>query len=57
MRFSFKMPEFDISGVSVSFPYEIYPIQRRYMEKVIETLNKRKSVALLESPTGSFTLI
>ena len=46
-----KMPEFIIGGVPVSFPFEPYDVQRRYMEKVIESLDKSAN-SVLESPTG-----
>lgn len=40
-----------IGGVPVSFPFEPYDVQRRYMEKVIESLDKSAN-SVLESPTG-----
>ncbi|KAJ6638998.1 Regulator of telomere elongation helicase 1 like [Pseudolycoriella hygida] len=46
------MPEFNISGTSVSFPYEPYQLQRDYMTKVIECLNNSTN-GVLESPTGT----
>lgn len=46
-----KMPEFTIAGIPVSFPFEPYNVQRRYMEKVIECLD-RSTNSVLESPTG-----
>lgn len=49
------MPEYDISGVSVNFPFEPYDVQRRYMEKVIECLDKGTN-GVLESPTGLYDL-
>lgn len=45
------MPEIDINGVPVKFPYQPYDVQRKYMEKVIEALDKGVN-AVLESPTG-----
>lgn len=45
------MPEYNISGVPVVFPFEPYSVQRAYMEKVIECLNN-SSNGVLESPTG-----
>lgn len=48
-----KMPEFIIGGIPVSFPFEPYHVQRRYMEKVIESLD-RSANSVLESPTGLF---
>lgn len=45
------MPEFTIGGIPVSFPFEPYDVQRRYMEKVIECLD-RSANSVLESPTG-----
>lgn len=47
------MPEFIIGGIPVSFPFEPYQVQRRYMEKVIESLDKSAN-SVLESPTGLF---
>lgn len=46
------MPEISISGVPVTFPFEPYSVQRAYMEKVIECLNKSAN-GVLESPTGT----
>lgn len=46
------MPEFVISNIPVSFPFEPYDVQRRYMEKVIECLDKSAN-SVLESPTGT----
>ncbi len=46
------MPAVDIESVSVEFPFQPYPAQLTYMEKVVEALNKRTN-ALLESPTGT----
>lgn len=51
------MPEYTIGGIPVTFPFEPYDVQRRYMEKVIESLD-RSANCVLESPTGllfSFT--
>ena len=42
----------NISGIEVIFPYEPYPIQKIYMEKVIEACQKN-TIAGLESPTGT----
>ena len=42
-----------IQGIPIYFPYEPYPPQRSYMEKVILTLNKQGSISALESPTGT----
>ena len=41
-----------IAGHKVYFPFNPYACQQKYLEKVIEALNK-KSNALLESPTGT----
>uniref|UniRef100_A0A182N072 Regulator of telomere elongation helicase 1 homolog n=1 Tax=Anopheles dirus TaxID=7168 RepID=A0A182N072_9DIPT len=46
------MPSFDIRGVSVQFPFEPYEPQKKYMEKVLEGLQKRQN-AVLESPAGT----
>ena len=42
-----------IQGIPIYFPYNPYPPQRLYMEKVILTLNKKGSISALESPTGT----
>ena len=42
-----------IHGISIYFPYDPYPPQRLFMEKVILTLNKQGSISALESPTGT----
>jgi len=34
------MPEFNINGVMVEFPFTPYDVQKVYMEKVIECLQK-----------------
>lgn len=47
------MPQFIIKDVPVMFPFEPYSVQRAYMEKVIECLD-RSGNAVLESPTGLF---
>ncbi len=41
-----------IRGVPVHFPYEPYPIQLVFMERVLEAVQESKD-ALLESPTGT----
>lgn len=41
-----------IRGVPVVFPFEPYPIQKDYMEKVIECLQTEQN-GILESPTGT----
>ena len=41
-----------LSGIEVFFPYEPYPNQKIYMEKVIEAC-KKNTIAGLESPTGT----
>lgn len=46
------MPEYDINGVAVNFPFEPYSVQRAYMEKVIDCLEKCVN-GVLESPTGA----
>lgn len=45
------MPEIEINGISVNFPFEPYVVQRDYMAKVIEALREKRH-AILESPTG-----
>ena len=45
------MPEYNICGVHVDFPFEAYEVQLLYMEKVVQAL-QNGSNALLESPTG-----
>jgi len=44
---------FNIKGIQIYFPYDPYPLQKAYMEKVILTLNKKGSISALESPTGT----
>ncbi|XP_031629001.1 regulator of telomere elongation helicase 1 homolog [Contarinia nasturtii] len=46
------MPEYAIGGIPILFPFEPYDVQRRYMEKVIECLD-RSANSVLESPTGT----
>ncbi|XP_063703701.1 regulator of telomere elongation helicase 1 homolog [Culicoides brevitarsis] len=46
------MPEYEINGVQVHFPFEPYEVQRNYMSKVIEALQGSTN-AVLESPTGT----
>lgn len=41
----------EISGLQVNFPFEPYPLQKDYMTKVIQALDKKQN-AVLESPTG-----
>lgn len=45
------MPDYIINGVPIIFPFEPYDVQRRYMEKIIECLDKSAN-SVLESPTG-----
>jgi len=47
-----KQTKLEILGIEVYFPYEPYPNQKTYMEKVIEAC-KNKEIAGLESPTGT----
>ncbi|KAF0978568.1 hypothetical protein FDP41_002388 [Naegleria fowleri] len=59
------MPEYIIRGVTVNFPYQAYPCQELYMERVIQCLQESiqekqenpiaicSRNALLESPTGT----
>ena len=47
-----KQTKLNILGIDVYFPYEPYPNQKLYMEKVIEAC-KKKTIAGLESPTGT----
>ena len=42
-----------IQGIPIYFPYNPYPPQILYMEKVISALNKKGSLSALESPTGT----
>ena len=44
--------ELDIGNYNVLFPYEPYPAQKAYMEKVLECMDEKK-FGLLESPTGT----
>ncbi|KAH8281240.1 hypothetical protein KR018_001377 [Drosophila ironensis] len=46
------MPECEIGGIPVYFPFEPYPVQRAYMEKVIQCLRDGTN-GVLESPTGT----
>eukprot|EP00117_Sycon_ciliatum_P014492 scpid19663/ scgid14733/ Regulator of telomere elongation helicase 1 len=46
------MVMFEVRGVQVDFPFEPYPCQKVYMEKVITCLQERRH-GLLESPTGT----
>ncbi|KAF8117924.1 hypothetical protein N665_0008s0262 [Sinapis alba] len=46
------MPVYSIRGINVDFPFEAYPSQIIYMDRVIESL-QNKCHALLESPTGT----
>ncbi|KAH8245486.1 hypothetical protein KR032_010889 [Drosophila birchii] len=46
------MPESIIAGIPVHFPFEPYPVQRAYMEKVIQCLRDGTN-GVLESPTGT----
>ncbi|KAK7078302.1 Regulator of telomere elongation helicase 1 [Halocaridina rubra] len=46
------MPEFVFHGVPVRFPFEPYDVQKEYMSKVIECLQKSEN-GILESPTGT----
>jgi regulator of telomere elongation helicase 1 len=41
----------EINGIEIKFPFEPYQLQRDYMTKVIEALDKQEN-AVLESPTG-----
>ncbi|KAL4236900.1 Regulator of telomere elongation helicase 1 [Mactra antiquata] len=46
------MPILDVKGVHVNFPFEPYPCQLDYMNKVIECLQNGVN-GVLESPTGT----
>lgn len=46
------MPNFEISGYQVNFPFEPYALQRDYMAKVIACLDASQN-GILESPTGT----
>ncbi|XP_065829522.1 regulator of telomere elongation helicase 1-like [Oscarella lobularis] len=46
------MPSLKIRGLDVQFPFDPYPPQRDYMEKVVECLQEGKN-GILESPTGT----
>ncbi|KAF4531782.1 hypothetical protein B566_EDAN011818 [Ephemera danica] len=50
--FLLKMPEVIINNVPVDFPFEPYEVQKVYMGKVIECLQKGIN-GVLESPTGT----
>ncbi|KFV68203.1 Regulator of telomere elongation helicase 1, partial [Dryobates pubescens] len=46
------MPRLTLNGITVDFPFEPYPCQEVYMEKVLECLQKKVN-GILESPTGT----
>ncbi|XP_065085452.1 regulator of telomere elongation helicase 1 homolog [Ochlerotatus camptorhynchus] len=46
------MPEFQINGILVNFPFEPYQVQQDYMTRVIECLQNSTN-GVLESPTGT----
>lgn len=46
------MPQIDLHGVLVDFPFQPYEVQHKYMEKLIQSLQSGQN-ALLESPTGT----
>ncbi|XP_001653621.2 regulator of telomere elongation helicase 1 homolog [Aedes aegypti] len=46
------MPEYQINGITVNFPFEPYQVQRDYMSRVIECLQNSTN-GVLESPTGT----
>lgn len=46
------MTEILLHGVPVRFPFEPYDVQKDYMSKVVESLQKGEN-AILESPTGT----
>ncbi|XP_053557446.1 regulator of telomere elongation helicase 1 [Bombina bombina] len=46
------MPQIQVSGLTVEFPFQPYKCQEDYMSKVIESLQKGVN-AVLESPTGT----
>ena len=53
-----KQNKVNINGIDIHFPYQIYDIQNKYMEKIIELLNNRIisnriNIGALESPTGT----
>lgn len=47
-----KMPVVQINDISVDFPFEPYDVQKEYMAKIIESLQKGQH-AILESPSGN----
>ncbi|XP_064023724.1 regulator of telomere elongation helicase 1 isoform X2 [Pogoniulus pusillus] len=46
------MPRLTLNGITVDFPFQPYPCQVVYMEKVLECLQKKVN-GILESPTGT----
>ncbi|KAJ1511280.1 hypothetical protein HMI56_005589 [Coelomomyces lativittatus] len=46
------MPQYILSDIPIQFPYDAYPCQLVFMEKVILALKGQEN-ALLESPTGT----
>lgn len=49
--YTIRMPDYVINGIPIIFPFEPYEVQRKYMEKIIECLDKSAN-SVLESPTG-----
>lgn len=47
-----NMPEVVLNGVPVRFPFEPYEVQKTYMSKVIDCLQRGEN-GILESPTGT----
>jgi len=45
--------EYNVRGVPVAFPFEPYPSQLVFMDRVVEALQAPQRNALLESPTGT----
>ncbi|XP_071428784.1 regulator of telomere elongation helicase 1 isoform X2 [Pithys albifrons albifrons] len=46
------MPRITLRGITVDFPFQPYPCQEAYMDKVLECLQKKVN-GILESPTGT----
>ena len=45
--------KFENSKIEIYFPFKPYPAQKKYMEKVILTLENNGNISALESPTGT----
>lgn len=46
-----NMSQQEIEGVQIKFPFEPYNVQKKFMKRMIKSLNSNKNAAL-ESPPG-----